>query len=383
MAWSPVTYEPVLASASVRLAFLRKFGHYVERVKDRKDERIGLILKAKDWSSSEEEQPPTTYANICTELNVRFSKSFEVPHLSRLWNNPYAVQTTNPPIRPVGRAIMTLSKAVFSEDESPEVTGAISGIQEVTQETKRQTNPISRADEVSTLLTERYGFIIDRLRDIEKKTLSLLRIISYYDEWIVQLAEYASVGAKEKYNTTLQHAAEKAAHSSGELREAQRLHFEQHPSPITKYLYYVRLTNELQMYCIAAYSADSDRSGLLETIKKIAKETDYFALARRFNEICDWRVEEMQHALIVGSCIGHAADEHIEYFGQKTRDAMKKVLNLLLEDEQEIVRYDHDVLEYKARLFTDDALLRDDKKMEYYFKNFHERIRDSDKSGRA
>jgi hypothetical protein len=205
MPWTPVTYDYTIASAAIRLAFLRMFCRYSETTSNGQAV-VALRCDATDWTPPG--QKPLRHSDLCTAmffLRIGSASRTTDAHIARIINNPYAIQIRNQPVKPAARAIIELSKSVFQEDESPELVGAIAGIQSVTQEHERQDDPDTNYDEMVVLLEERYEFIINKLRllDRQHKDLNVLRLIDHYDVWMVQLAENKHKGR----NKSLQKAA--------------------------------------------------------------------------------------------------------------------------------------------------------------------------------
>jgi hypothetical protein len=100
---------------------------------------------------------------------------------------------------------------------------------------------------------------------------------------------------QQELRQQLQEADVKSIRSAKALRNA--LEKEIKSSPLHDLSLYYRTSNELQMYCSAlSASASDDQKYLLKEMEEVVKNTKYFHSAERFNQICEWRIDEMLHA---------------------------------------------------------------------------------------
>ncbi|KSV75580.1 hypothetical protein N185_17220 [Sinorhizobium sp. GW3] len=356
--WEPLTYEPVIARASVRLRLAKLF----DKTAESWDKEQELKVKRSDeWLSK---------ALGKYEQGLGFSDNGPGKDpISKLWVNTYGIPNVGKPSTEQADRMIDYVHSVFT----PVIGKAALAVQEEMAEFVMGVGPRATALEQLNKFRRHYEGLVEALRLCKPQQAEACAMIAHYDDWVVNLVDLVNDGGNKRLlrsEDKLPELVDRALQSKEAQRTATKLTT---GSPAVDLHNFYMLTNELQSLCSKSFlrkGSEQDVAGKAKSdLARMTESQGYFDKVDRLLEIVGdgRRVDEAFHALVVAATLN--LEDKMAHFGGKMVLGLKRVLKNHYKGKSPDLQ--HPVLLMTATLFQGDPIPIELPQLETYFQDGH------------
>jgi hypothetical protein len=360
--WEPLTYQPAIARASVRLRLAKLFDKDA-RGWDKKHEL--KVKRSDEWLSK---------AIGKYEKSLGFSDGGPGKDpISKLWVNTYGIPNVGKPSLEQADRMIDYVHSVFT----PVIGKAALAVQEEMAEFVMGVGPKATALEQLNKFRKHYEGLVEALRLCKPHQAEACAMIAHYDDWVVNLVDLVNDSGRKRFlrpEDKLPELVDRALQSKEAQRTATSLTI---GSPAVDLHNFYMLTNELQALCSKSFLRKGNVQDVAGEAKsdlaRIAESEGYFDKVDRLLDIVgdDRRVDEAFHALVVAATLGR--EDKMAHSGTKMVRGLKRVLKNHYKGKSP--DWHHSVLLMTATLFQGDPIPIELPQLETYFRDgYHARV---------